>query len=308
MIYLTRGLPGCGKTTFAMQWLEEYPDLRVRANRDDLRFAMYGKYWGLSYEQENSITAAQKAIVIDAVKNGKDVILDDTNLKAANVKGWLKLADSLNTSVDFVDFFDVTPEECIIRDAQRTRQVGADVIMNMAKRYGLLGGKKLKIPVLDPETVNDTALYEGTPGKNKTVLVDLDGTVAHSGGRRGFYDWDKVGEDDPIEVIISLVQSLWASAYDLVFVSGRDEVCYPQSHAWIKKHIFDSIKQEWYNPTLFMRPLGDQRKDSIVKLEIFDKYIRDNYDVKFCLDDRQQVVEAYRSIGLIVLQVAPGDF
>jgi hypothetical protein len=59
---------------------------------------------------------------------------------------------------------------------------------------------------------------------------------------------------------------------------------------------------------LYMRPEGDMRKDAIVKLEIFDNEIRDNYDVQFALDDRNQVVEAYRSIGLTVLQVADGEF
>jgi hypothetical protein len=59
---------------------------------------------------------------------------------------------------------------------------------------------------------------------------------------------------------------------------------------------------------LYMRPEGDMRKDAIVKLEIFDNEIRDNYDVQFALDDRNQVVEAYRSIGLTVLQVTDGEF
>ena len=33
-----------------------------------------------------------------------------------------------------------------------------------------------------------------------------------------------------------------------------------------------------------------------------------NYNVKFVLDDRNRVVEMWRSLGLTCLQVADGDF
>ena len=50
------------------------------------------------------------------------------------------------------------------------------------------------------------------------------------------------------------------------------------------------------------------RKDAAVKLEIFDREIRNRWNVVAVFDDRQQVVDAWRSIGLAVFQVAPGDF
>jgi hypothetical protein len=57
-----------------------------------------------------------------------------------------------------------------------------------------------------------------------------------------------------------------------------------------------------------MRETGDRRKDSIIKKEIFDRHIRDVYNIEFVLDDRNQVVELWRSLGLTCLQVADGDF
>lgn len=54
---------------------------------------------------------------------------------------------------------------------------------------------------------------------------------------------------------------------------------------------------------LFMR-----EADYIVKAELFDKYVRHNYNVIGVLDDRTQVVNMWRSMGLTCLQVAPGDF
>ena len=57
-----------------------------------------------------------------------------------------------------------------------------------------------------------------------------------------------------------------------------------------------------------MRPAGDRRRDSIVKAELFDRKVRDEYRVLVVLDDRKQVVDMWRSLGLTCLQVAEGDF
>ena len=52
----------------------------------------------------------------------------------------------------------------------------------------------------------------------------------------------------------------------------------------------------------------DQRKDSVVKVEIFDREIRHAYRVIGVFDDRAQVVRAWRALGLTVFQVADGNF
>jgi hypothetical protein len=50
------------------------------------------------------------------------------------------------------------------------------------------------------------------------------------------------------------------------------------------------------------------RKDSVVKQELFDEHIRDIYDVVAVYDDRQQVVDMWRAMGIDCFQVAPGNF
>jgi hypothetical protein len=59
---------------------------------------------------------------------------------------------------------------------------------------------------------------------------------------------------------------------------------------------------------LFMRPAGDSRKDSIVKRELFDRHVAGRWAVRGVIDDRRQVVEMWRAMGLMCAQVAPGDF
>jgi hypothetical protein len=53
---------------------------------------------------------------------------------------------------------------------------------------------------------------------------------------------------------------------------------------------------------------ADMRKDSVVKQELFERFVRDKYNISFILDDRQQVVDMWRGLGLTVFQVAEGDF
>ena len=56
-----------------------------------------------------------------------------------------------------------------------------------------------------------------------------------------------------------------------------------------------------------MRPAHDQRKDHVVKQEMFDRGIRPYFDVRFVVDDRPSVVEMWRANGLSVLAVTdPG--
>lgn len=131
-------------------------------------------------------------------------------------------------------------------------------------------------------------------------IVDIDGTLALNLKGRSPYDYSRVHEDDPCPIITELVQML-AERYEIIICSGREDNCRTATQNWLHQH-----KIPYTN--LFMRKTGDYRKDSEVKLEILDNYILPSFDVRGVLDDRQQVVDAWRSRGYKTLQVAPGDF
>jgi hypothetical protein len=58
-----------------------------------------------------------------------------------------------------------------------------------------------------------------------------------------------------------------------------------------------------------MRGHRDQRKDSIIKRELFDGHVRGRFYVEAVIDDRNQVVDMWRrELGLTCLQVDYGDF
>jgi uncharacterized HAD superfamily protein len=117
---------------------------------------------------------------------------------------------------------------------------------------------------------------------------------------RSPYDWSRVGEDTLDETIARLIDR-HSDKYKIILLSGRKSEARDITLDWLKRHNI-------YYDDLFMRATGDDRKDDIVKRELFDAHIRDNYQVEFVLDDRDRVVAMWRGLGLKVLQVAEGDF
>jgi hypothetical protein len=192
-------------------------------------------------------------------------------------------------------------DECVTRDARRQEgeRVGEDVIRGMFQRY--LAGRRLPLPVPPLPPVPSQTHYEPPAGMPEAFLVDIDGTVAGRGARSP-YDESRVHEDTPNEPVIRVVRALHAAGYRIVFCSGRTDGSRESTAAWLAEHV--GVPYE----ALHMRAAGDQRKDSIVKAEIFEKHIRHAYRVVGVLDDRMQVVRMWRALGLTVLQVAEGDF
>lgn len=146
----------------------------------------------------------------------------------------------------------------------------------------------------------------GEEPKIRAIICDIDGTVALR-GERSPYDYSRVGEDEPNLPIVELVKTLsenWSR--EIIFVSGRDDSCEFETNEWLRMvlDIFDSYD----DVVLHMRKTGDNRSDSIVKQEIYETYIKDRYQVDYVLDDRNQAIAMWRSLGLVVLQVAEGNF
>ncbi|WP_205752484.1 hypothetical protein [Cryptosporangium phraense] len=138
--------------------------------------------------------------------------------------------------------------------------------------------------------------------KPSTVLVDVDGTLAARVTDRSPYDWHRVGEDVPVAAVVTAVRALSAAGHAIVVLSGRDESCRRQTESWLTHHLDVPYRE------LHMRRAKDNRRDDVVKREIYERYVRDRYEVAFVLDDRNQVVRMWRRLGLVCFQVADGNF
>ena len=141
-------------------------------------------------------------------------------------------------------------------------------------------------------------------------ICDIDGTIADLTHRRHWVankpkNWaafeKTMDEDKPIWSVISKVYSLFDYGFSVVFCSGRGDQQRQVTEDWLASHRLPSS-------TLYMRKEGDYRADSIIKSELYDQILVDGFNPQFVLDDRNQVVDMWRSRGLHCIQVAHGDF
>lgn len=300
---ILRGLSGSGKST----WADAQPNAVV-VSRDRLRVAMFGSDGPDYYKRgdlrqcEDLITKVEHGAVKAGLVAGQDVISDNTNIEVKYMKPIAHIGYALGATVQF-KIFDVPLHTAIERNNMRAKMGGRNVpeavIRKQHDRF-----QHTKNQTIEPEPTPTP--YNGTPGSPKAFLVDIDGTLAHMHDRRGPFDWKKVGLDEVDDVISNIVFALATDFYvneplTCIVMSGRDEVCRKETEDWLNSH---GIPFDY----LFMRPEKDMRKDSLVKAELFDKYVRDLFDVQFVLDDRQQVVDMWRAMGIKTLQVEPGDF
>lgn len=298
---IMRGVSGSGKSTIA----RSIPNAVV-VSRDDLRVALFGSdgpdYYAIDKktlrQREEVVTEAEHNAIRQGLRGGFHVISDNTNVRMRHVNAIAAIGYAEGASVE-THVVDVPLKVALERNKARAATGGRDVPESAIRRQHDSFAQSKKH---EPQKPFVPEPYEGTPGKPKAFMVDIDGTLAHMRDYRKPYDWDKVHIDDLDEVVADIVRTINVPLeYFIVVMSGRDGSCQEATEAWLKKnHIpYDE---------LFMRAEGDMRKDSVVKAELFDNHVRDNYDVQFVLDDRNQVVAMWRAMGIKTLQVEPGDF
>lgn len=295
LIFL-RGLPGSGKTTWAKAQVEAsaerhmdktvYPVVRV--NKDEIRIELGMNRKSYKREQEYAVVDRRDQRIAEALEAGRTVISDDTNFGKKHEPRLRALAAEYGADFEIKDFTDVPVEVCIERDLLREgdARVGEDVIWGMAEQY--LGLQRPKP-------------YEGNPSLPPAIICDLDGTLALFKGLRGPFEYDKAAKDRVNEPVYRIISLFFTNGYNVLYVSGRED--------WGRFATEDFLRTNNCPPgPLLMRKSGDYRQDAIIKREIFDAEIRDKYNVKFVLDDRDQVVKMWRELGLTCLQVAEGQF
>jgi hypothetical protein len=141
----------------------------------------------------------------------------------------------------------------------------------------------------------------------KAIIVDLDGTYALFEGdvpdecKRNPYDASTCENDLVNPAVDAVVRLFSAAGYKIILVSGRKGCFMPQTKAWLSKHEIP-YDQFW------MRGEKDSRPDYEIKSDIYYQKICGRFNIQFVLDDRNQVVDFWRSIGLTCFQVNYGSF
>lgn len=291
-LLMLRGLPGSGKTTYARDLVEKMGYVRV--NKDDLRKMLHnGQH---SQSKEEMVLEIRDLIVANALKEGKNVVVDDTNIHPKHEKRLAQIAFDLSKTKKvsfkvFDDFLKTPVEQCIENDLKRFDSVGEQVIRKM-HREAMRHYPDLFLKQEQAVYPRDNTLLD-------CIICDLDGTLALMKDRNP-YDASTCENDEVNQAVAKVIKGV-AMEHKVFFMSGRSDKYREQTERWLANNAI------MFGP-VYMRKEGDVRKDSIVKKELFDAHIRGKYNVSFVLDDRTSVINMWRELGLNAFQVNYGDF
>lgn len=290
-IILTRGLPASGKSTWAKEFVRFNPNT-VRVSRDDLRSQMYPESDYRDID-EDLITEAETALVRAALRQGKAVVVDAMHLQQRYINRWQKLG----YPVEIVEFH-TDEATLLVRNTNRESRVPNHVIVNNYKKFVNKDGSLRKVKLNPEEFVID---YKYMPDNTKptAVIVDIDGTLAHNDGHRSFYDYTQVMGDKPVWHVIDAANGL-NTVHHTIVVSGRKAECREDTEAWLLVH---GIQYDEF----YMRADGEDRADTIVKMEILRDKIAPEFEVIAAIDDRPSVCEMWRKVGIPTFQVGDPD-
>lgn len=158
--------------------------------------------------------------------------------------------------------------------------------------------------------------FEGF-NKPTIYIFDIDGTVADCTHRLHYIypengkekDWDTFHaesvNDTTIDSVATIAHCLFQAGHGIVFVTARNDVSRKITEEWLETKLLIPASEF----KLFMRADGDRRPDFEIKKDIFEawpKHIQER--VQCIFEDRANVVEMWRSLGLRCLQVEEGDY
>lgn len=298
---INRGLPGSGKSTQTkLEVAADYSNV-VRVNRDNIRTMLHDGVWK-GQETESVVVMMRDSMLRSAMKAKKSVVIsDDTNLDSHVVKHLAKIGEFFGYEIIVRDF-DLPLKECIARDALRTgsEKVGDQVILSMYKKF-FKGGKFPENPLKNPISSVTFEPYVPDLSLPGAAIFDADGTLFSHKGIRSPYDYTKVHLDAIRPKVARMARMHYDAGDEIIISSGREDSCRDATYEAVKK-----IVPEFH---LFMRKTGDKRQDRVVKGEMFDQYIRNNWNVHCVYDDRDQVVSLWRDeLELDCFQVNYGAF
>jgi predicted kinase len=294
-ILILIGPCAAGKSTWALDYVLNNPSW-LRVNRDDFRLMLKNQSL-CDAKIENLITELSKDVIKRALAKRLNVIIDNTHLNQ-------KYIDEIVTEFKYladIDYriFDISVDKAVERDRNRLRPLGEKVIKKMFKKYKSFLGifdyrtyKKQTKPLITPN-------FSST--KDNAVIFDIDGTLALMHDNRGPFDWDKVNTDLVNSIVVEQIDFHIRKNRKVILLSGREALARTKTIEWLNTHNI-------YYDALYMRETNDNRKDSIVKLELYKKHIEPLYNVLCVYDDRLQVLDTWYKEGLFTFNVNQGNY
>ncbi len=157
------------------------------------------------------------------------------------------------------------------------------------------------------------------------IVFDLDGTLADCDHRHHLIQgaaretseawtefYRRCVDDKPVRVLCDLLPQI-ARAREVQIWSARSDEVRAQTEQWLDEHVFHGTY--WRDPLatftgvkLRMRQGSDKRSDIELKEAWLMDWRAQGLEVDIVFEDRNRVVEMWRSNGVVCAQVALGEF
>lgn len=281
------GPPGSGKSTLAKAYEAKG---FVRISQDD-----QGK--------------GHMGLFLEALEQRKDIVVDRMNFDKQQRDRYRLPAKGEGYHISFHEV--ISPKSiCFNRCNQRTEH---PTIKNEIHARSALETFFSKYEELTQEELNFEYIRESYRQLERppAIMVDLDGTLCNLNHRLHFVrgegkkDWksffESMVEDTLYEDVMSALVAEHQRGTQIVLCSGRPDNYRGHTEDWLKKNMVPYTD-------LVMRPRNNYKSDDITKAMLYRYEIAPFFEVKYVLDDRDQVVNKWRSMGLTCFQVRPGDF
>ena len=278
-----KGLPWSGKSTRASQqeWYLIISKDIIRKENPSMK--------------EGDVYQTQKDQIMQAAKDGKNIIVDNTHMNVKTLNETLSFCTNLwyDTVVkDMIEEIEATEEwkyneyhtVCTKRNKERERQV--------------------------PQSVIDEMYLANYQEKLNYYIFDIDWTLARMNTKRrecldnkdyDWFYWPLVLEDEPIVEtlrVLNFLEDDWNS--QIIIVSWRSNACCELTQQWLAKYCRHRF--------ILMRQSRDHRQDRMVKKDIYEKCLANQpWRCLWVFDDREQVMKMRRDKGLFVFDCSQGN-
>jgi predicted kinase len=258
-ILILVGAPGSGKSTYAKYFLRTEENW-IRISRDDFRTMQFGATI-VSEREEKMISEMVFASIEALLRKNSNVLLDATNCKKEYINQFIeKFNNKANISFKI---FELSKEVLEERCEKRFNETGKHIPKNVIQKFVQnLNSLKENFDFSERKKQEKTILIaDQNQILPKAIICDLDGTLALMNGRNPF-DAARCDEDLLNVPVANTLKNYHQLGYKIILLSGREEKYKEPTLRFLETHQINFDE-------LLMRKTSDNRKDSIIKKEIF---------------------------------------
>jgi len=237
--------------------------------------------------KEDDVRKKENELIWDAASNKRSIVVDNTHMNKNSLASVASFCMTLGYEVKIVDM-------------QHEFNSPKHYLHTSRIRNAWRAGKKY----VPRSVIDEMYLANFDTWANKIYVVDIDWTLANWEHRQHFVsgewkkDWksyfDLMDKDTVIDAVKSVVNTLSLLDTTIIIVSWRPDTYW---------HITEKrLNDNWIlYDYLLMRKWRDNRKDTEVKKDIYDKCIKKEHDkVVAVFDDRASVIKMRREQWLYV--------